>query len=128
MRLPVANCRIFFLCKCWFTVLYSGDVWAVVGWSDDLVKLGERTSSVEVLAPASGTALWADLWTVPAHAKVSDRGVNEGFVRLLVLATASSLLVGVPVLVMTVSSNVSIQILARVNVLARMHLFLRLVS
>jgi len=47
----------------------AGDVWAVVGWSEDIVKLGERTGTVEVLAPASGTALWADVWAVPAGAR-----------------------------------------------------------
>jgi hypothetical protein len=49
--------------------LSAGDAWAVVGWSSDLVSVAERSSSVEALAPASGTALWADIWTVPAYAK-----------------------------------------------------------
>jgi hypothetical protein len=49
--------------------LGAGDVWAVVGWSGDLVSAAERSSSVEALAPASGTALWADLWAVPGHAR-----------------------------------------------------------
>lgn len=32
------------------------------------MPLSERTNSVELLAPADGTCLWADVWTVPAHA------------------------------------------------------------
>jgi hypothetical protein len=49
--------------------LGAGDVWAVVGWSGDLVSAAERSGSVEAVAPASGSALWADLWAVPARAK-----------------------------------------------------------
>lgn len=47
--------------------LSSGDATAVVGWSEDLMG-NLRASNVVVAAPASGTALWADLWCVPSHA------------------------------------------------------------
>ena len=46
--------------------LGTGDVYAVVGTSADLVPLAERAPSVALVAPQSGTALWADLWAVPA--------------------------------------------------------------
>lgn len=46
--------------------LGSGDVTAIVGWSEDL--LGLRATNVTLAAPTSGTALWADLWGVPARA------------------------------------------------------------
>lgn len=49
--------------------LAAGDVWAVVGSSTDLVPLAERTPAVDLLAPASGTSLWADVWVVPSYAK-----------------------------------------------------------
>ncbi|KAL6747850.1 hypothetical protein V8C86DRAFT_2896496 [Haematococcus lacustris] len=45
--------------------LVAGDVLAVVGWSQDLITLAERTNGVQALVPASGTALWADLWVLP---------------------------------------------------------------
>ncbi|GBF91197.1 hypothetical protein Rsub_04866 [Raphidocelis subcapitata] len=48
--------------------LMAGDTLAVVGTSEDLVPLAERTPSLELVAPASGTALWADVWCVPAAA------------------------------------------------------------
>jgi spermidine/putrescine-binding protein len=48
--------------------LMAGDVWAVVGTSEDLVPLAERTPSLELVAPMSGTALWADVWAVPKGA------------------------------------------------------------
>ena len=48
--------------------LSANDVWAVVGSSTDLIPLAARSADVSVTAPASGTALWADLWAVPAHA------------------------------------------------------------
>ncbi|GIL68080.1 hypothetical protein Vafri_21393 [Volvox africanus] len=54
--------------------LQAGDVWAVVGYSQDLVQLAERSgSSVELLAPLSGTQLWADVWAVPAGARGGHR-------------------------------------------------------
>lgn len=48
--------------------LAAGDVWAVVGWSGDLVPVAERSADIKLIVPASGSALWADVWTVPAHA------------------------------------------------------------
>jgi len=48
--------------------LAANDVWAIVGSSLDLIPLASRSSNISITAPVSGTALWADLWTVPAHA------------------------------------------------------------
>ena len=46
----------------------AGDVDIVVGWSEDLLPLAERLPAARVAIPASGTALWADLWCVPSNA------------------------------------------------------------
>lgn len=48
--------------------LASGDALAAVGSSAALAPLAMRSSAVETVAPASGTALWADVWAVPAFA------------------------------------------------------------
>jgi spermidine/putrescine-binding protein len=56
--------------------LKAGDVCAVVGWSGDLVQAAERSADIALVAPASGTALWADVWTVPAHA-MHGSGVRQ---------------------------------------------------
>lgn len=48
--------------------LGAGDVWAVVGWSQELTLVGERSNATEVVVPRSGTALFADLWAVPKGA------------------------------------------------------------
>lgn len=53
--------------------LTAHDVWAVVGSSTDLAPLATRSFDVSVTAPSSGTVLWADLWTVPAHATGGSR-------------------------------------------------------
>ncbi|KAG2428034.1 hypothetical protein HXX76_012019 [Chlamydomonas incerta] len=53
--------------------LQAGDVWAVVGYSHDLVLLAERSGNVELVAPLSGTQLWADVWAVPAGAQGGHR-------------------------------------------------------
>jgi spermidine/putrescine-binding protein len=49
--------------------LQAGDVWAVIGSSTDLVPIAERSPSFWLIAPASGTSLWADVWVVPSGAK-----------------------------------------------------------
>lgn len=49
--------------------LIAGDAWVAVGSSTDLVPLSERTPSVDLVAPADGTILWADIWVVPANAE-----------------------------------------------------------
>ncbi|KAK9817763.1 hypothetical protein WJX72_001828 [[Myrmecia] bisecta] len=46
----------------------AGDAWAVVGWSGDLIPLASRSTAVHLVAPQSGTSLWADLWVVPKGA------------------------------------------------------------
>jgi spermidine/putrescine-binding protein len=48
--------------------LGAGDVDAVVGWSDDLLPLVERTNNLEAAAPLSGTTLFADCWCIPTAA------------------------------------------------------------
>lgn len=48
--------------------LAAGDALAAVGSSADLLPLALRSGAVSLAAPASGTALWADLWCVPAFA------------------------------------------------------------
>jgi len=46
----------------------AGEVDVVVGWSDDLIPLSKRNNNAELAAPKSGTALWTDVWCVPARA------------------------------------------------------------
>ena len=57
--------------------LSGGDVWAIVGWSGDLLPLAARTPAVQVVCPASGTALWADLWAVPSQACHGPQGKGQ---------------------------------------------------
>ena len=46
--------------------LILGDTWVAVGWSTDILPLLQRYSNLAAVIPASGTALWADLWVRPA--------------------------------------------------------------
>ena len=46
--------------------LAAGDLWAFVGWSSELVQFARRSSNIELVAPVSGTSLWADVMTVPS--------------------------------------------------------------
>ena len=46
--------------------LAAGDAWVAVGYSHEILPFAMRTPGVTVVAPASGTTLWADVWTLPA--------------------------------------------------------------
>ncbi|KAL4427727.1 hypothetical protein ABPG75_001816 [Micractinium tetrahymenae] len=48
--------------------LAAGEVDVVVGWSDDILPVVQRTSNLEAAAPLSGTILFADCWCIPAAA------------------------------------------------------------
>jgi putative spermidine/putrescine transport system substrate-binding protein len=42
------------------------DTWLAVGWSNDVLPIVKRDRQIGVVVPASGTALWADLWVRPS--------------------------------------------------------------
>ena len=46
----------------------AGEVDVAVGWSDDMLPLAAKSNDLQAVAPASGSALWADLWCVPVNA------------------------------------------------------------
>ena len=55
--------------------LVLGDTWVAVGWSTDILSLGESVRDIEAIVPQSGTSLWADLWVQPAgFSQQSDSG------------------------------------------------------
>ncbi|ERT08424.1 bacterial extracellular solute-binding family protein [Lyngbya aestuarii BL J] len=49
--------------------LITGDTWLAVGWSTDFSEKFRRQHNIGVVIPASGTALWADLWVQPTSEK-----------------------------------------------------------
>lgn len=46
----------------------AGEVDVIVGNSEDILPLAQKSSHSTLLVPASGTALWADLWCIPKGA------------------------------------------------------------
>jgi putative spermidine/putrescine transport system substrate-binding protein len=48
--------------------LILGDTWVAVGWSTDVLITMRQQPKIAAVVPASGTALWADLWVRPATA------------------------------------------------------------
>lgn len=61
--------------------LILGDTWVAVGWSTDILPIVQRYSNLAAVIPASGTALWADLWVRPAgkkETKQTNQGINSG--------------------------------------------------
>jgi spermidine/putrescine transport system substrate-binding protein len=56
--------------------LISGDAWAALGWSGDLLqadaelqKLGRESARVRVIVPPTGTMLWIDSMVIPRRAQ-----------------------------------------------------------
>ncbi len=54
--------------------LILGDTWLAVGSSGDILPLLQTQSDIAVVIPASGTALWTDLWVQPASQKPVSLG------------------------------------------------------
>jgi putative spermidine/putrescine transport system substrate-binding protein len=57
--------------------LILGDTWVAVGWSTDILPMLQRYSNLGAIIPASGTALWADLWVRPAAKKETNKKTNK---------------------------------------------------
>jgi len=52
--------------------LLNDDSYAAVGWSQDMHKVQQQDPQVKVVIPNDGTALWSDLWVLPAKADQSN--------------------------------------------------------
>jgi len=49
--------------------LASGNVWACVAWSGDIVQLQADNPDLEFLIPEAGAGIWSDNMMIPAHAE-----------------------------------------------------------
>ncbi|MGK7942766.1 MAG: extracellular solute-binding protein [Crocosphaera sp.] len=56
--------------------LLVGDVWVSVGWSNEIIPLTNKNRNIKAVIPASGTALWSDLWVQPKQ-KEDRSGLSE---------------------------------------------------
>ncbi|WP_017325818.1 extracellular solute-binding protein [Synechococcus sp. PCC 7336] len=64
-RLAALNAQaLTYSSEFYLQTLLLRDAWAVVGWTSDLHQLQKLDSRFEIVIPASGTALWWDLWVV----------------------------------------------------------------
>jgi putative spermidine/putrescine transport system substrate-binding protein len=45
--------------------LLMGDVWLVVGWSNEVLPLLKTQPDLAAVIPSSGTSLWSDIWVAP---------------------------------------------------------------
>ncbi len=45
--------------------LVVGDVWVSVGWSNEIIPLVRKNRNIKAVVPASGTAIWSDVWVKP---------------------------------------------------------------
>ena len=59
--------------------LQAGDVSAIVGSSQDLIPLALRHNNISLVAPASGTVLWGNMWAMPRFAQ---QNLPNGQVRV----------------------------------------------
>ena len=55
----------FYSSDAYLEPLITGDTWLAVGSSTDILRVMERQSQIKAVIPASGTAIWADLWVQP---------------------------------------------------------------
>ncbi len=53
-------------------MLRLDDSWVAVGWSQDLYETQRNFPDIEVVIPASGSAIWFDLWVVPRQQEHVD--------------------------------------------------------
>lgn len=45
--------------------LLLGETWVAVGWSNEILPLLKTNPNLEAVIPASGTALWTEMWVQP---------------------------------------------------------------
>ncbi|MEA5509652.1 extracellular solute-binding protein [Crocosphaera sp. UHCC 0190] len=45
--------------------LLVGDAWLSVGWSNEILPLIAKNRGLKAVIPASGTAIWSDIWVKP---------------------------------------------------------------
>lgn len=78
--------------------LITGDTWLAVGWSTDIPVKMQRQHNLGVVVPASGTALWTDVWVQPAsQPSFSESSVAQKWIDFCwkpEVATQMSLLTG----------------------------------
>ncbi|MEN9223513.1 MAG: extracellular solute-binding protein, partial [Thermostichus sp. BF3_bins_97] len=55
----------------YLSILRIADSWVAVGWSQDLYKTQASYPELEVVIPASGSAVWWDVWVRP-HAEAAE--------------------------------------------------------
>lgn len=67
---------LFYSSDAYLQPLLLEDVWVAVGWSTDLLPLTQRSRSISVVVPESGTALWADLWVRPINSDSPNSSTN----------------------------------------------------
>ena len=53
--------------------LIQGRTWLAVGWSTDIMPLLSRYRQLDMVIPAPGTLLSADLWVKPSQASLNDQ-------------------------------------------------------
>lgn len=58
----------FYSSNAYLQPLLLEDTWLAVGWSTDVLPLIQRNQPIAAVFPASGTALWTDVWVHPATA------------------------------------------------------------
>lgn len=51
--------------------LLMGEVWASVGWSNDIIPILSRNRNIKAVIPSSGTSLWSDIWVAPKNNNIS---------------------------------------------------------
>lgn len=67
----------FYSSQAYLQPLVLEDTWVAVGWSSDVLPLKTRYPDLKTIIPASGTALWADVWVQPAAKDVVSEAMLQ---------------------------------------------------
>ncbi|ABW30094.1 extracellular solute-binding protein [Acaryochloris marina] len=67
---------LFYASSQYLEPLILGDTWAAVGWSSDILPTLAREPDLEAVFPASGSALWADLWVQVQPSETINQWIN----------------------------------------------------
>lgn len=67
---------LFYASNQYLEPLILGDAWAAVGWSSDILPALAREPELDAVFPASGSALWADLWVQAQPSQAINQWIN----------------------------------------------------
>lgn len=80
----------FYSSRFYLQPLLLKDTWLAVGWSSDILPILKRDRNLAVVYPASGTALWANLWVRPVRASSDHLSTANAWIDFCLNSTMAT--------------------------------------